>query len=166
MFRSEVSRRCEHFTIVRSRLPGIFFVPFVCSDSKSTIEEQTKHLYQELEKAHAELALLTSGKGDGHVSIGSHGSGSGSGSGNGKREGESEAYRTPTQRLLSMGLFEEVNSEHRTVPVSNSGEGVLSTTYRGLIGAAEGAPDSGSRKAVSFSHIEASCGGQVCAHEP
>ena len=162
MFRSGVRRRCEHFTIVRSRLPGIFFVPFVSSESKSTIEEQTKHLYQELEKAHAELALLTSGKGDGHVSIGSHGSGSG----NGKPEGESEAYRTPTQRLLSMGLFEEVNSEHRTVPVSNSGEGVLSTTYRGLIGAAEGAPDSGSRKAASFNHIEASCGGQVCAHEP
>ena len=137
---------------------------FVSSDSKSTIEEQTKHLHQELEKAHVELALLTSGKGDGHVSIGSHGSGSGSG--NGRREGESEAYRTPTQRLLSMGLFEEVNSEHRTVPVSNGGEGVLSTTYRGLIGAAEGAPDSGSRKAVSFKHTEASCGGQVCAHEP
>ena len=144
--------------------PGFFCFFFVSSDSKSTIEEQTKHLHQELEKAHAELALLTSGKGDGHVSIGSQGSGSGSG--NGRREGESEAYRTPTQRLLSMGLFEEVNSEHRTVPVSNGGEGVLPMTYRGLIGAAEGAPDSGSRKAVSFNDIEASCGGQVCAHEP
>ena len=144
--------------------PGFFLFLFVSSDSKSTIEEQTKHLHQELEKAHAELALLTSGKGDGHVSIGSHGSGSGSG--NGRREGESEAYGTPTQRLLSMGLFEEVPSEHRTVPVSNGGEGVLPTTYQRLMGAAEGAPDSGSRKAVSFNDIEASCGGQVCAHEP
>ena len=148
--------------------PGFFCFFFAFPDSKSTREEQTKHLHQELEKAHAELALLTSGKGDGHVSIGSHGSGSGSGSGsgNGRREGESEAYGTPTQRLLSMGLFEEVNSEHRTVPVSNSGEGVLPTTYQRLMGAAEGAPDSGSRKAVSFNDIEASCGRQVCAHEP
>ena len=146
---------------------GFFFVfVFVSSDSKSTIEEQTKHLYQELEEAHAELALLTSGKGDSPVSIGSHGSGSGSDSGNGRREGESEAYRTPTQRLLSMGLFEEVNSEHMTVPVSNGREGVLPTTYRRL-DVAEGAPDSGSRKTgVSFNHVEASCGGKVCAHEP
>ncbi|CAN0361499.1 unnamed protein product [Ascophyllum nodosum] len=58
----------------------IAFAQTELEESKSTIEEQTKHLYQELEKAHAELALLTSGKGDGHVSIGSHGTAAATGS--------------------------------------------------------------------------------------
>ena len=42
------------------------------SDSKTSAEEKTKQLYQELEEAHAELALLTPSKGEGAIRLDRH----------------------------------------------------------------------------------------------
>ncbi|CAN0463276.1 unnamed protein product [Ascophyllum nodosum] len=50
----------------------VAFIQTELEDSKTSAEEKTKQLYQELEEVHAELALLTPSKGEGAVRLDRH----------------------------------------------------------------------------------------------
>ena len=105
------------------------------SDSKTSAEEKTKQLHQELEEAHAELALLTPSKGEGAVRLDRHDRIFGCGSG----------------RLSG-------SSEHGKILVSNDREeGVSPLTCPRLMAQGVGNPDYDSRNGrVPSNRVEAS----------
>ena len=148
----------------RSSAPPVplILVCTVSSDSKTSAEEHTKQLYQELEEAHAELALFTS-KGRGAIGPESHDIVHGCGSP--RLSGGSEPEGMLARKISGMSsLFEEENSEHGKTPVSNVREGLSPLTYRTLMARAGRGLDSGSsNERVSSNHVEAPYSEQVCA---
>ena len=127
-----------------------------CSDSKTSPGEKTKQLYQELEEAHTEIALLTPRKGEGAVRIDRHDRVCGCGSG--RLSGKSEPEGMLTQNTFSMSsLFEAGSSGHGKTLVSNGREGVSPLTCRRLMAQGVRNPDSDSRNGrVPSNRVEAS----------
>ena len=129
---------------------------FVSSELKTTTEETTRQLYEDLEDAHAELALITSMRGKGAVRLA--GSCSGSQSTGSGIEGKRRCFQTTSS--------EEDNSDQGATPLSNGGEGVSPTTFRRLMTAADDVRDQHSEEEeVPCNDAEADCAEQVWNHE-
>ena len=112
------TRASERSEDLRAQARPLFpdLVYTASSDSKMPAEEHTKQLHQELEEAHAELALFTPSKGEGAVKIESHDRVCGCGSG--RLSGGSEPEGMPTRNIFGMSSsFEADNSEHGKTPV-------------------------------------------------